>query len=190
MDSLFLKPSEPWLGASRVGCGCGLQHNHQHCCSRNYNLRPFQVVNASLFFFPIKRPLTYSGVKCFVKLRSKRGQGSWRGGQCTFKCPQPSLGFPPNIPAPTAEPETLPKAKQILIAPSYLWTCRSTCIFMGGGVNLGNLMIIQAVELLMKEKNHFLSSMYLGVLISCAADDLFYVTTWDHLCKRHDLVCL
>lgn len=52
-------------------------------------------------------------------------------------------------------------------------------------------MIIQAVELLMKEKkNHFLSSMYLGVRLSCAADYLFYVTTWDHLCKRHDLVCL
>lgn len=27
-----------------------------------------------------------------------------------------------------------------------------------------------------KNKNHFLSSMYLGVLISCAADYLFYVT--------------
>ena len=47
----------------------------------------------------------------------------------------------------------------------------------GGRVNYGNLMIIQAVELLMKEKNHFLSSMYLGVLINCAADYLFYVTT-------------
>lgn len=48
----------------------------------------------------------------------------------------------------------------------------------GGTVNHGNLMIIQAVELLMKEKkNHFLSSMYLGVRLSCAADYLFYVTT-------------
>lgn len=67
------------------------------------------------------------------------------------------------------------------------------CIFTGGGgegretANRRNFMIIQAVELLMKK--HFLSSMYFGVL-NCAADDLFYVTTWDHLCRRHDLVCL
>lgn len=32
-----------------------------------------------------------------------------------------------------------------------------------------------------KKKIHFLSSMYLGVVLNCAADYLSYVTTWDHL---------
>lgn len=33
-----------------MGCGHGLQHNHQHCCSRNYNLCSSKVVGAGLFF--------------------------------------------------------------------------------------------------------------------------------------------
>lgn len=52
--TLFLKPSEPWLGVSRIVCGSGFQHNHQHYCSRSYNLCPLLVVNDSLFP-PVKR---------------------------------------------------------------------------------------------------------------------------------------
>ena len=69
--------------------------------------------------------------------------------------------------------------KQILTASSCSRTRRSTCGFPGGGgVNRGDLLVIQAVALLNegKNKNHFLSSMYLGVLINCAADYLFHVT--------------
>lgn len=45
-------------------------------------------------------------------------------------------------------------------------------------MNRRDLLVIQAVALLNegKNKNHFLSSMYLGVLINCAADYLFHVT--------------
>lgn len=70
-----------------------------------------------------------------------------------LKAQSPALGLPsrpplpPDGPAPTSEPETLPKTGQIAVASSYLWTCRSTCIFTGGGgggwggVNPSNLMI-------------------------------------------------
>lgn len=45
-----------------------------------------------------------------------------------------------------------------------------------GGVNHGNNDYSGSRALEGKNKNHFLSSMYLGVLINCAADYLFYVT--------------
>lgn len=117
--------------------------------------------------------------------------------QCTCNCSQPSIGFP--SPAPSQHPstnlraETSPQTRQIVTASSYLWTWRSIVFSPGAGggrtVNHGILMIIQIVELLMKEKNPlFLSSMYLGVRLNRAADYLFYVT--NHLCKRHDSVCL
>lgn len=99
--------------------------------------------------------------------------------------------LPRSLPAPTSElrPRLKPGKLRLL---HHVYGCGGLlCFHPGGGgtVNHGSLMIIQIVELLMKEKNPlFLSSMYLGVRLSRAADYLFYVT--NHLCKRHDSVCL
>lgn len=77
---------------------------------------------------------------------------------------------PPDIPAPTSERETLPKAGQIATALSCPYARRSTCIFTGGrwGVKAGSFMIIQAAELLRKEKNPlFLKHVLRGSSQSC-----------------------
>lgn len=86
------------------------------------------------------------------------GTRQWRGGQCTFKCPQPSLGCSSLL---TSQHQ--PLSLQPCLKSSRHWLLHhfyghvGLRIFTGGraGWNHGNLMIIQAVELLMKEKTTF-----------------------------------